>query len=467
MLSMLAIAENAAVPEKNPNYRVSTISDIKSIYDQLPAEPSSGRLVRESYLIWALSNYLTDKACLNCEVDDIDSIANFEVFKKSYFPTFDREVAQIAQDNPAFLDIANIAIHAVYRYILGRYSRVWQEGHEHYNEPVVKLLESYKTKEYSSKLQNPFIREALTLIQRRNIFVSHYRECEQFASGHDMFVLARLDTAPYTTKSKVSLEQREASAFSISPVAGREFAATGDTTIAVEGYFHPMVKFSQNIPVSRVFIGRMQVSTSEFMISLGEYLDSPAFLRYPYGENLAQGEDINAKYNFLHEGPDLHNSILADIRCIYIKKNFTISKDIRHLCDPNDPAYSILMDLMVTNDHAELPNGKMVLEELQKYSPSEIEKYNEYMSKSEAFLVATYKKTVSSKAIATTIEHKKSCVFVSPDYTLEPQLNIVYLPREWLRHACFYGLQTILFDYNLIGLGDLTIHPPESMPLGF
>ena len=65
-------------------YRVSSIRDIFTIYSKLPHEPSSGELVRESYFVWALSNYVTDKILSPGMIADKGTFVAIASFKANY-----------------------------------------------------------------------------------------------------------------------------------------------------------------------------------------------------------------------------------------------------------------------------------------------------------------------------------------------------------------------------------------------
>lgn len=152
-----------------------------------------------------------------------------------------------------------------------------------------------------------------------------------------------------------------------------------------------------------------------------------------------------------------------DHRAIRVNRKIVVTRDIRKMVDPASPAYSRIMALAVIADHPEIGDPLRTVDYLRKYRPKELEKYQKYIDESEAYLAATYHRSIETEAEARAGEFRRRSSFLSPDFTEMPELSIVFIPPAFRRYAAYTGIHNTLFDFNLMGIGDRELTLPDEV----
>jgi len=461
--ALLALLVVFAVAEDIPgggwsgaNIRPASFDELERAYLALPDPPEVGGVNRNSYFIWGLANLLYDSFSED-QAKQLPPCIELQDFKDKYCKGLDAMVANLAQadkDIPGVTDIVLSAAFLMHSHSVSA-ERNWVPAEEH----AAEIIDYYTTGEGKDRMQKACFRQAMSILANRRLS-SAYTDCTNKMGGRGLFLLGRMDAPPVAAKPQYGT--REFVEYAATPIPG--LPVSPDRKPRGGKYdclMHPFVKImDKGAGAYFVFGGsdpNLYITTwGGGPTSPRHYFESFVFQRGFFRSdcipkrNPSEGNPLNG---FFH---DLGNRIVADIRSVRISGEFWTSMDIRKLCDPSEQCYSRVMEMAVVNDHPEFATGLEALDALAKYSPKELFKYDAYLRESEAFLVADYERTV----ITTIHTHaflnglKGATMYASPDFTTVPKIWVVFIPRIWLRYGAVYGLESLLFDMNLLGIGD-------------
>ncbi|MFA4987642.1 MAG: hypothetical protein WC712_13750, partial [Candidatus Brocadiia bacterium] len=81
-------------------------------------------------------------------------------------------------------------------------------------------------------------------------------------------------------------------------------------------------------------------------------------------------------------------------------------------------------------------------------------KYSERLMACRPYLAARYPKTVLTSVTMDKNELGKATMeYLTPDYSCKPEFFVAMVPDEWIRIACYCGLEMVA-DFNILGLDD-------------
>ncbi|MFA4985063.1 MAG: hypothetical protein WC712_00625 [Candidatus Brocadiia bacterium] len=239
--------------------------------------------------------------------------------------------------------------------------------------------------------------------------------------------------------------------------------------VNLKGLYHPFVLAAGNFPPQLVILGAgekggPQISEA-FGALLGTFFKSPAFLGVAYGYEVFAARSTKEKQKLLVGTLSQQGRSTLDLRALELEATLYPSFDIRALTDPKNPAYSRIMTMACRNDHPECWGSDVLGKPGSAGYEARVAKYNSYLAKCEAVVVAMYKKTTMTSVWSLTGDGQKSrtAKFLSPDYSEKPELCLAYVPPEWRRVNCYLGPGWTLFENNALGLTDHKLKIPEHV----
>jgi len=461
---------DAAKVLRDASCRAQTLEDIGRIYLALPEKHSSvGDLDRDSYFVWALSNYICD-----------------HIFS-TYYEKIDRDVSTVAEftEKHAFgvaelaerLAEANSDLPEIARMIVLAYAKqmflapVKDNRYDRGRDEVRLQIEGYRKKS-SGYAKNPAIRQALSLLIGP-CEASNYVKYEQKPGEGAIFLLVDMDKPSYKPTSGDKGAKALHLACPIPPIADKSKASG---VVKVEGEFHPTLVFYRNawpgafLPDENLHhepdMATDIVLNSPFIDSY--FRGNPVFQKFSYDpSHLGMPSNIPKDANrLLLDFNGSHAPVYSDLRTIHVSAQFTISRKSREILDPRNQAYSWGMRLAGISENAGICTLSDLWDAIPKQQLPDFDRFDKYLKECEVFLAAFYPRTILTRAIASASETQgvyRATTFLTPDFSAEPTIFLVYIPLEWLRYTAYAGADNTLFEYNLMGLGDTKIELPMDV----
>ncbi|MFA4986120.1 MAG: hypothetical protein WC712_06010 [Candidatus Brocadiia bacterium] len=451
-------AEQAELALPNIQPKFANEGEILAAYRTLLAAPiQNGSLDPRRVLVAGIADLAYDRAGAECRGAPL-SIYTLAEFKSSFLPGLEGLVAAAAQDDAELKLAIELVINGV------AWSFFNSKPIDNYlavQAEIVDFVRNYRLGEKKGEINTPLLRQALaTAVVGLKHDAPNYDSAKYEAGGAGIFLLQKLDDDPVPrTKGQDNMDYNWR--FPIHPLVAKGTGAEGQE-VSVSGEYHVFANVAHDGPIGLAFEGLQAFGytggAGEGSPFINRYFQGPAFLQRFYGQCIFNAPIVNDDPDspLRVSSDDYFNGspMFADPRAIRIEQKFTFSRDVFKLVDTRNPAYSQFVRWAVMGDRLNVPLTGVFLDRMTDAERKEFSRYRKYIVSSHAFLVAWYPRTWTITCTAKSGDSVKNSAYRLPDYSAKPRFGIVFLPQEWTVIAARAGLDVVLYNLNLMGIGD-------------